>query len=58
MLLSTTKPENLVYCISILQFESNKTDDMPIGTKLCFVLLQRYQSDSRIWLQNTFGKFP
>ena len=31
---------------------------MSIGTKLCFVLLQRYQSDSTIWLQNTFGKFP
>ena len=26
--------------------------------ELCFVLLQRYQSDSTIWLQNTFGKFP
>ena len=31
---------------------------MSIGTKLCFVLLQRYQSDSTIWLRNTFESFP
>ena len=31
---------------------------MSIGTKLCFVLLQRYQSDSTIWLENTSGGFP
>ena len=31
---------------------------MSIGTKLCSVLLQRYQSDSTIWLQNPLGGFP
>ena len=35
----------------------SKKDDMSIGTKLCFVLLQRYQSDSSIWLQKTSGNF-
>ena len=31
---------------------------MSIGTTLCCVLLQRYQSDSTIWLQNIFEKLP
>ena len=37
---------------------TSKKDGISFGTKIYFVLLQRYQSDSTIWLQNTFGKFP